>query len=162
MARHLTSKERIRARDLTIEAALLALHHAPKVHYTQGARRWEGIAKNLRAWRGQYPKYADCSSFVTWCLWQGLGHFHMPDVVNGAGWKAGYTGTLLEHGQLVKPGREMRGDAVIYGRPGSDGEHTALVIGGGYVISHGSEGGPYKLPLRYRSDVMCVRRYILA
>lgn len=151
----LNASERAKAREMVIQAAYLGLRHAKAVHYTQGARRWEGIAKKYRAWRGQYPKYADCSSFATWVLWQGLGHFHVRDVVNGAGWLAGWTGTQLEHGKRVVHEKNIKhGDLALYNG------HVAICVGGGMVISHGSEGGPYLLPLHYRSDLQEVRRYI--
>ena len=28
------------------------------------------------------------------------------------------------------------------------------------VVSHGSEGGPYYVAYNYRTDIMCIRRYI--
>ncbi len=28
------------------------------------------------------------------------------------------------------------------------------------VVSHGSQAGPFYLPFDYRTDIMCVRRYI--
>lgn len=154
-------QHRKNARRLTMEALNIALRHAPEVHYTQDLnKRWEGIDNNLKAYRGQYPKNCDCSSFATWAIWNGLDHYGVRDTVNGLGWKAGYTGTMLKHGKLVahRP-NWRRGDCLIYGS-GWPGKHVAVYIGGGYVISHGSEGGPYKLKWDYRSDLMEVRRYI--
>jgi cell wall-associated NlpC family hydrolase len=158
----LSDRHRQEARSRAVAAAILGLAHAPAIHYTQSARRWEGIADTRYAARGEYPNYADCSAFVTWCLWNGLYvPFKVRDTVNGENWKAGYTGTMLGHGKPVQhPENMIRGDAVIYGAHGSTGRHTALYIGGGLVISHGSEGGPYKLRWDYRSDVQSVRRYI--
>lgn len=149
------------ARDLAVEAAVLGLKHAASLHYTQDAwLRWEGIREQLKAWKGQFPHHADCSAFVTWCLWNGLDHYHHHDNVNGLSWKAGYTGTLLTHGVRVDHRWTLhRADAVIYGSRWP-GEHTALYIGGGLVISNGSEAGPYKLHEFYRPDVLQVRRYI--
>jgi hypothetical protein len=143
--------------NLTLQAAVLGLHHAPAIHYTQGSSRWQGIDHDLKAWRGQYPTEADCSSFATWCLWNGLDHFHHSDTVNGEHWRAGYTGTLLQHGKHVST--PLPGDLILYGT-GFPGEHTAVYTGGGLVVSHGSEAGPLLLPWRYRSDVMAVHRYI--
>lgn len=143
--------------NLALQAAVLGLHHAPEIHYTQGDLRWQGIDRNRKAWRGEYPNYADCSAYVTWCLWNGLDHFHHSDTVNGQNWRAGYTGTLLEHGRRV--GSPIPGDVIIYGSSWP-GEHTALYTGGGLVVSHGSEAAPFLLPWRYRSDVLSVRRYI--
>lgn len=156
----LSASHRIRARDLAMQAAYLGLRNAGALHYTQGGRRWDGINKNLKAWRGQYPKYADCSSFVTWCLWNGLDHYGVRDVVNGAAWKAGFTGTQMRHGKQVKKRSNMlRGDLVLYG-PSPNAEHVAIYIGDGLVISHGSEAGPFKLSMDYRSDLNQVRRFI--
>lgn len=147
-----------KAVNMTLQAAVLTYHHAPVVHYTQEAGpRWEGIHRGLKSWRGEYPHYADCSSFATWCLWQGLDHFHHSDTVNGEHWRAGYTGTLLVHGKHV--GTPIPGDLIIYGN-GWPGEHTAVYTGGGLVVSHGSEAGPFLLPYRYRQDVLAIRRYI--
>jgi len=148
----------------------LGYRHRGSIHYTQQAARWQGINTRRRAGKGQYPNYADCSAYATWCLWNGLYiPFGVRDTVNGAGWKAGYTGTMLEHGRRITNISKVRkGDCVIYGH-GFPGGHTAIVVGwskkvseGGHpmVVSHGSEAGPYYLPYNYRSDVMQIRRYI--
>lgn len=159
--------KRIRARDRAVQAAMLALHHSGAIHYTQGSRRWDGIRLHKNARLGQYPLYADCSAFATWCLWNGLvlSGFTSRDTVNGAHWAAGYTGTMLSHGKAVKHrGNVQRGDCVIYGS-GFPGHHTAIVVGRRsdgkiMVVSHGSEAGPFYLPYDYRRDIMAVRRYI--
>jgi hypothetical protein len=161
----LNAKQRLKARAMVVQALYLALHHAPNVHYTQGVRRWEGIKKGLRAWRGEFPHYADCSAFATWALWQGLFHFGVGDVVNGERFQAGFTGTMLRHGKVVhNPRGYLIGDCAIYGRPGTTGAHTAVFVGYKkgvpYVISHGSENGPFLLPMHYRDDLIEVRRYI--
>ncbi|MEO6501136.1 MAG: NlpC/P60 family protein [Jatrophihabitantaceae bacterium] len=82
----------------------------------------------------------------------------MADVVNGQRWAAGYTGTMLQHGRAVPASSAQVGDLVIYGS-GAPGQHVAVCLGNGLVFSHGSEAGPFKLALRYRSDVLSVRRY---
>jgi hypothetical protein len=144
--------------NLTLQAAVLGYHHAPAISYTQGDLRWQGIDRRRDASRGEYPNYADCSAYATWCYWNGL-HLHTghSDIVNGEHWQAGYTGTMLEHGRHVS--RPIPGDAVIYGTSWP-GEHVALYTGAGLVVSHGSEAGPFLLPWRYRSDVLEIRRYI--
>lgn len=165
---HLNAKQRTRARRLAVRAAILAKNHAPAVHYTQGPERWEGIDDTRHAAAGEYPNEADCSAFATWCIWNGLFlPFRTDDVVNGANWEAGYTGTMLSHGRPVRYVKNVRwADCVLYGAPGSNGRHTAIVVktthtsGVPMVISHGSEGGPYYLPYNYRSDIQSVRRYI--
>jgi len=162
----LSKANRIRCRDRVVGAAWLAYNHKVQVHYTQSGRRWEGIRNGDNARKGEYPKYADCSSFATWCLWNGLYlGFKVRDTVNGTDWKAGYTGTMLKHGKPVQHKENiLRGDCVIYGKSGSTGAHTAIVVatksGTPMVISHGSEAGPFYVPYNYRSDIMVVRRYI--
>lgn len=162
----LTREQRSQARDIAVHAALIGLRHAPVIHYTQLSERWQGIADTRYAARGQYPNYADCSAFVTWCMWNALAvRFSRVDHVNGARWKAGYTGTLIGHGKAIRRSSEiMRADAVIYGPSRNNTEHTAIIVGRKngvpMVVSHGSEGGPYYLPWNYRSDILSVRRYI--
>jgi hypothetical protein len=156
------------ARDRAVQAAMLGYYHRSAIHYTQLGRRWEGITDTRYSRQGQYPNYADCSAYVTWCLWNALKvAYGVKDVVNGADWRAGYTGTMLSHGMVVEKVADMRrGDAVLYGS-GPPGKHTAIIVGrkGGrrgtpMVVSHGSEGGPYYVAYNYRSDIMSVRRYI--
>jgi cell wall-associated NlpC family hydrolase len=141
-----------------IRAALLGQKHAAQVHYTQGPRRWDGITNRCRSHRGRFPLWADCSSYVTWCLWDAFGGANAgPDVANGSNWKGGYTGTLKNHGRVVSLANAKPGDLVLYG-PGT-GAHVTIVIGKNKVVSHGSEGGPYILRPDYRSDISQVRRY---
>jgi hypothetical protein len=146
------------ARRITVKAAALGLHRAASLHYTQGGMRWQGVARRMRAYQGECPNYADCSSFVTWCLGNAFWHFKHRDTINRTGWSGGYTGTLLSNGRRVT-GPLQLGDVAIYGH-GFPGHHCAIYVGGGMVISFGSERGPFKLPLHYRSDLMQVRRFI--
>ena len=147
------------AKTRAVQAATLGLHNASRLHYTQGPKRWAGIDGHKVAAKGQYPTQADCSSFVTWCLWNGLYvPFGVRDTVNGAHWHYGWTGSMHEHGKVVvhRENVEM-GDAALYR---DHGGHTALCVGGGKVISFGSESGPYLLPIDYRSDLVEIRRFI--
>lgn len=157
----LSEPHRAHVRQLVVQGCELMLGHARSVHYSQGADRWEGIEKGLLSWKGQYPKHADCSSTATWLLWVGLHHHYgVRDVVNGQDWRAGYTGTALQHGKRVVHEANVKvGDLAFYGS-GWPGEHVAVCLGGGVVFSHGSESGPWKLALRYRPDLMEIRRYI--
>ena len=156
----LSREHRIKARDLAVEAAVLTIANAPLIHYTQGPLRWQGIDEELKAWRGQFPRYADCSAMGTWWLWQGLDHFGCRDTVNGTGFRSGFTGTMLTHGKRVQhQANWLRGDLLIYG-DGYPGEHVAMYLGGGFVASHGSERGPFRLRWDYRPDLYQVRRYI--
>lgn len=154
-----TDANRIEARRIAIAAFRLAQQHAWKVHYTQGGSRWNGIRYGLKAFKGQYPTYADCSSMYTWAMWNAYDHFGWPDNINGLGWGGGYTGTMLSHGQHISANQLLPGDAVIYGR-GFPGHHVSMYIGGGMCYSHGSEAGPFYIRYNYRSDIMGFRRYI--
>lgn len=140
-----------RAVKMVQQAAVLAWRHKWAIHYTQGPLRWEGINQHKKAWRGEFPIRADCSAFGAWVLWNGLDHFHVRDCVNGLHWLGGFTGTMMMHGRKVQS--PIPGDAVFYY------DHVAMYTGGGLVVSHGSEGGPYLLPWDYR-HVIDVRRYI--
>jgi hypothetical protein len=156
--------QRLRARERASQAAELGIHHAAQIHYTQGAARWQGISKRRNARRGQFPTQADCSSFVSWCLWNALYlGFGIGDVVNGTGWTGGYTGTMRSHGVRVQHAANLlRGDCVHYG-PGT-GLHVTMVVGKRagvpMVVSHGSEGGPYYVQYDYRDDIEEFCRYI--
>jgi hypothetical protein len=155
----LNARERLRARDLAVEAASLAARRSALIEYTMGAKRWDPIARNRKAWRGEVGRFEDCSSFATWCLWHGLDHFRKPDIVNGQDFKAGWTGSMLEHGERVSRAEILRADLVFYGNDAGVINHVAIYIGGGMVISHGSEPGPRKLRMDYRTIVQ-IRRYI--
>lgn len=142
----------------TLQAAIVGLHHASRQRYTQGGGRWSGIDRHRDASKGELPPESDCSAFVTWCYWNGLYlRGHHSDIINGQNWRAGYTGTMLEHGRRVSS--PIPGDAIIYGS-GFPGEHTALYTGGGLVVSHGGDPGPLLLPWRYRGDIIAIHRYI--
>jgi cell wall-associated NlpC family hydrolase len=151
--------KRFRAR--VIRAAMLGHQHAAEVHYTQGPRRWDGITNRCRSHLGRFPRYADCSSYATWCIWDALGGPNAgPDVVNDQSWRGGYTGTMKQNGRRVPGGvaDAEPGDLVLYGA--GTGKHVAIVVGGGRVISHGNEDGPKLVKPDYRNDIAEVRRYI--
>jgi hypothetical protein len=159
--RHLTPAQRIVCRDRVMQAAALALRHRGEVEYTMGNDRWNWKKAHgghgLRARDGEFPRNLDCSSWATWCLWNGLWcSFGLPDVVNALAWRGGSTYTMDSHGRRVDLGEAIRGDCVFYNGPA----HVAVYIGGGDVVSHGSDSGPNRLDARYRRVVQ-VRRYIL-
>jgi hypothetical protein len=141
-------------RKQMLSAFSLAYRNARAVHYTQGGLRWQGINRNLRAKRGQYPNYADCSSLYTWAWWNAIGQG--PDRLNGARWLYGYTGTLATHGARI--GTTVLGAAILYGN-GWPYVHVTGYCGGGYCLSHGSEAGPLKVPYNYR-PIGQVRKHV--
>jgi hypothetical protein len=154
-----TPAQREAAKQVVLRGARLMLAHIAQVHYTQGTARWQGIKDRKLVKSGQFPTQGDCSSIATWLLWNAL-HvgLDLGDVVNGRNWAAGFTGTMLQHGRAVPASSATVGDLVIYGTH-APGVHVAVSIGGGMVFSHGSEAGPFKLRLKYRPDVLSVRRY---
>jgi cell wall-associated NlpC family hydrolase len=170
-AKHVLERRKTTVAERLVRAASLAYHHAALVHYTmdrpfrlahQGGhpRRWDGIRLGLRAKHGQFPRYADCSSFVTWCYWDALGGPHAgADIVNGQHWQAGFTGSQLDHGREVPASQARAGDLAFYQRGSSIG-HVTIVVAPGVVISHGSEAGPLRLALNFDGMLRHVRRYI--
>jgi cell wall-associated NlpC family hydrolase len=153
---HRVAEERIKR--LILRGAMLGVRHAPQIHYTQQPARWQGIDKRRRSYKGQFPTQADCSSFVTWLLWDATLAYDVRDFVNGQLWKAGHTGSLVTKGREVG-GRLRIGDLVFYGDEGWRPGHVAIVVrpgtlrGGAKVVSFGSEPGPFLLPADYRDDV---------
>lgn len=155
------AKPKTTARERAVRAAMLGVGHCSNINYTQGPSRWEGIARGLRAHRGQYPRNADCSSFVTWCIWDALGGGKAgDDIVNGASWTAGYTGTQCSHGKLVPLSRARPGDLVFYAGSNGAVNHVAMLVAPGRVVSHGSQPGPMLLDATYR-PVKEVRSYLV-
>lgn len=158
----LGGRYRNKARRYARQIALEGVRRAAAIHYSQLANRWVGINKKLNGLKGEFPATADCSSFTTWILWVVLvNHFGLhPDIVNGAAWREGYTGTQVDHGVKVN-GRKRFGDLVFYGDQGGGvPKHVAMYVGWGMVVSHGSEGAPYLCRIDYRDDRASVRRYI--
>ncbi len=158
----LTETQRASARAICQRGCALLLAHREEVHYSQGPQRWEGIDHRLRVVRHEFPKHGDCSSTVTWILWNAFTHAlgrldHVPDYVNGEAWAAGYTATIAQHGVRVG-GTGQLGDLVLYGA-GPTYEHVTMALGGGMCFSHGGEAGPWKLPVDYR-PVAQIRRFI--
>ena len=76
-------------------------------------------------------------------------------------YRVGYGGSGNEHGKrVVHRSNVQGGDLALYGDPTGRTGHVAVCVGGGKVISFGSEPGPFLLPIDYRSDLREIRRYI--
>jgi len=158
----LSFSKRYWARWRVRRAAMLCWRKRAQIHYTQGLRRWSGLALQKRSRDGEYPSYADCSAIDTWYLWDATRPYSLGDFVNGASWRAGFTGTMVQHGQRVlgpRPSRMLLGDQVFYGGTFAKPAHVATYVGRGLVVSHGQEAGPLLLAWNYRA-VQQVRRYI--
>lgn len=161
--------ERATCRDIVCAAQVLMLQHAALTHYTETSpARWQGILERKLSAKHEYPTEADCSADVSWGFWNALAvRFHLKDILNGEAWKAGYTGTLVHHGVPIKHSKNwIRADYALYGDPFGATGHTATLVGRDphtgkhMVISDGSEGGPYLLPIDYRTDLFSVHRVI--
>lgn len=129
-----------------VYVAKLAVQKNGQINYTQDARRWSGIDRNILS--PNVPPWADCSAFATWLFWDARKHIRGSkgvDIINGERWLAGYTGTMIQHGTRHQqgvdyyiPGRTC----VFYAGSGSVPTHVAVYIGNGKVASHGSNAGP--------------------
>lgn len=120
----------------------------------------EGVNANcLYAWseRAQYPKFSDCSSFVTIavCTWLGKQVPHqLPNTDGLHGWlkSMGYHFVKAEH-PMTGPFKE--GDVIIMGIPGSSGGsagHTVFITdSSGTTLESTGENGFYTPCLRKRT-----------
>jgi cell wall-associated NlpC family hydrolase len=153
--------QRVAIRSKAMDACMVMYHHAGIMQYSEGADRWSGIAQHKRAYLGEYPPAADCSSSITWALWDSTRAEKLGDFVNGANWNSGFTGTQTQHGSRIHQNELIRADLVFYGNQGGGvPKHVAMYIGNGRVFSHGSSGGPRILKIDYRKDINQFRRYI--
>jgi len=158
----LSASHRAHARKLIAEDASRCYARRHVIHYTQGGARWQGISSRRSAVRNTYPNYADCSSLATWLIWDGIARsYGVRDVVNGAWWRYGYTGSMYRRGKAVTKLSSIKiGDLVFYGGGRGIPTHVAICLGGRRVLSHGSESGPLILDIDYRGDRRMIRRYI--
>jgi hypothetical protein len=142
-------------RETIVETAMLGHDKHPQIHYTQDYRRMWGVREQVRP--DDVPLYEDCSSYATWCYWVA----GAPDP-NGLGYNgSGYTGTQVNHGKSVGVSGRKPGDLIFYGGSWSSTSHVAIFASDtSYVVSHGSEGGPYYCEYDYRSDIVGVRSYL--
>ena len=150
-ARAMTGEEA--KRSVIVATAMLGYRQRATIHYTQGSLRMEGVRRHVKP--PDVPHYEDCSSFVTWLYWVAAA----PDP-NGRGYDGyGYTGTQILNGHQVGLAQLEPGDLVFYGTRAVP-SHVAVYVGGGKVVSHGSELGPLLVDRRYRSDIHSMRSYL--
>lgn len=118
-------------RKLIVKNAWYGYYHGASVHYQQ--RRPMPLS-----W--DFPIWTDCSGYATLCYYKA----GAPDP-NGLQYSGyGFTGSMWVHGNRVAT--PSLGDLVFYYNP----DHVATYVGGGKVISFGSEYGPYFLDAHYR------------
>lgn len=152
------------ARKIT-QVALAAVAARDRIRYTQKVEEGRGsIARKCEPGRAQLPAGPladDCSSSVT-------GYYRAAGAPDPSGldykW-IGWTGTLCKHGVKVPIDQAQPGDLAFYGDR-EPWHHVAVVVGRKdgriMVVSHGSDPGPFLLPIDYRHDLGQVRRYPLA
>jgi hypothetical protein len=146
---------------MRLQAAALSLLHyketTGRMHYTQSQLRMSIVDHHYKPPWGQ-TIYEDCSSSLTGLSWV----IGAPDP-NGRGYDGeGYTGTIYNNGRSVDT--PYPGDFLLCGSP--PGHHVFMALGDdtrqpatrGW--SHGSEGGPRLVALRYRSDIRDIRSYL--
>jgi cell wall-associated NlpC family hydrolase len=151
-----TLVQRAELRRVILRAAYVGVRDHNRMSYTEGPLRWSGIADAERDVADHVPPYSDCSSFATWCYWDASRWLKLPDIVNGANWLAGYTGTMVGHGTAVAVAQALPGDLIFYGSL-SLPFHVAVYAGGGRVVSMGRPGAPELVPVG--AATQC-RRYI--
>lgn len=97
----------------------------------------------------------DCSGFATLCYKEA----GAPDP-NGYGYNgSGSTASLWSYGKAIN--NPKPGDLVLYGSPSVAGAsaHVCVIINDSECIGFGSQGGPRKSSIRYRSDLAGFRTY---
>ena len=162
----LSDEHAAHARSLIHRQAEMMIKHKDEIRYSQGADRMVGVRNKLTIIQGEFPRTCDCSSTAYWMLWDAMHRpYSVRDLVCHVGWNPNgviYTGTQYQHGIPVVHDENLKiGDLIFYGTQGGGiPEHVAIYVGGGMVFSHGSMGGPYILPLDYRSDRRMSRRFI--
>lgn len=147
----------VKVRRMVADARYLIVHRA-LVHYSQ-SNRMQIVRGRLNLPPLTRSIWEDCSSSTTGLYW--LAHLPDPNDLGYAGY--GYTGTQANHGRLVwvhgqSLTRLRPGDLIFYGR--WPYRHVSMYLGAGLVFSHGSEGGPYLLPVLYRTDAATAHRYV--
>lgn len=167
-----------RIRTLVADANYLIAHRA-WVNYSQ-VHRMDIVKQQLtmprliyRFNRGWYIS-EDCSSSVTGLYWLAAGGSQttphptgLPDpngYTNPPFPGYGYTGTQSSSGRVVwhigqSLGLLRPGDVIFYGG-GWPHHHEAMYLGNGRVFSHGTNTGPYNLPVLYRADAVGAHRYV--
>jgi peptidoglycan hydrolase-like protein with peptidoglycan-binding domain len=136
-------------RNRILAYAIWGYNNRGQMHYSQ--ERPMDLMNDLY----HLPVWNDCSEFATKAY-----KFAGAKDPNGNGYNGyGFTGTLAQHGRVVDLVHAQIGDLVLYGHAPSF-SHVAIYIGKGRVISHGSEGGPFLLPIDYRRDRAQIRSYL--
>lgn len=153
---HEAAAERMRWRVVT--TAFTFLSAAPRVHYTQGPMRMQIVRTRDLPPLTTGDIWEDCSSLVTACYWIGTDGKLDPNDYGFDG-RTGWTGTLSRNGRSVTLAGARPSDLVFYGS-GPPWNHVAMYVGAGRVISHGSEPGPYHLPIDYRGDRGLILNFI--
>lgn len=133
-----------------VAAAMFAYHNCGPNYSQDAFLRCEGYYKRIKPpneWR-----YADCSGFALWCLWNAG--------VTNCGPYDGWTGTMKDHGHAVSREAAKPGDMAFYGAA-PDFHHVAVIVSVNphMVVTHGHAPGPQYTSMDYRSDLSQIRAY---
>ena len=139
----ITTRQRVAAE------AIWGYNNRGSIHYAQ-IRPYVDLGHRL-------PQTLDCSSFSTVVYKRANAPDPNARLYDGLG----FTGTLAQHGRQVSLSQARPGDLVLYGSGGWPYHHVSVYVGFGRCVSHGSEGGPYLVPIDYRSDRAQIRSYLL-
>lgn len=155
----LTPTQKKKARNVISIYCIGAVKNEPRIHYSQ-MRPFPLVDTIGAGWHT-----LDCSGFVINCFWNAHHDLELY-VADPSGQKySGYGNTWTMEAWLRKYGKRvveangyLVGDVVMY-----DG-HTAICSKPGSAsasewTSHGTEGGPKVVKLRYRNDVVGVWRH---
>jgi cell wall-associated NlpC family hydrolase len=158
------------ARQIVVSAALCALAKRGSLVYSGRnratvRRRWQGIDEGIAP--PEVPRYADCSSLATWCLW--LARDLGAEDPSGGDWSPGSTVSMERLGREVELEHARPGSLFFYANDRTGG-HVAIMVervrNTPFLVSFGFEGGPsylrydYRLRLLGRNDLTSVRDYI--
>ena len=171
---------------LLVSEANYLIAHAGEVGYTQTSSRMQIVRDRIKlpplpspaTSNGAHRKityiYEDCSSSVTGLYWLAAGgsstNPHPIGLPDPNGYKNppfrgyGYTGTQASSGRVVwrigQPISQLKiGDLIFYGG-GFPHHHVTMYLGNGRVFSHGTNTGPFNLPIFYRNDAVGAHRYV--
>lgn len=160
----LTPTQKEAARFLIRRYCERAEENRPDIHYQQ-FRPMNHLGKSPSS-----EFTCDCSGFTTSAFrWADLHTKFKVNDPNGVKFNyngVGFTGTLLANNMKRRVPLDRKffiGDMALYGPSLGDTRHVAICRKNGDAedsiwTSHGSEGGPYSVLLRYRRDLLCVVR----
>lgn len=133
---------KITKREAIVMAAMWGRYNRDQMHYSHSQPNDLRPPPNV-------PNQTDCSWFAHWCYKSA-----------GATDPGTWTSPQWNSGKAISAAQLQPGDLVFYANPNSTSGHVAVYVGFGKVVSMGSEGGPWLVETRYRSDLAGFRSYL--